>query len=184
MILETTRLTLRNAQPEDADPICEIRNSRYVLRYNPMEPATREKIVQQLERDAFSDRVFYLERKEDHRTIGVVDIAEDDLRYRTGALSLSYYLGEQYANQGYMTEALNKALEYAFGELGAPLVSARVLSGNAASLRLLEKLGFSREGTLRQAVRDFSDNLHDDILFSLLKVEYKPKSHGGKGERL
>ncbi len=178
MKLETERLILRNARPEDADEFYEIRNSPYVLQYNPMGSLSRERLAKQLEKDAVSEKALYLERKEDKRVIGAIYFSEDDLRYRMESLTLAYYLGEPYANRGYMTEALDRALEYAFKDLAVPLVAARVFSDNTASLRVLEKLGFRQEGKLRQAVRDLNDAVHDDVLFSLLCQEYEQRKNG------
>ena len=67
-----------------------------------------------------------------------------------------------------MTEALGAVVPYAFQTLGAPVLSARVFRENKASQRVLEKLGFTREGLLRRAVRCPGGQVHDDVPFSLL----------------
>ena len=173
MKLETERLILRGARPEDADVLLEIRNSPYVLEYNVMAPLTGEQMLENLKKDAASDRALYLELKETGRPIGAVWLAEDSLRYGVSALMLEYYLSEACAGQGYMTEALRAAVRYAFEDLGVELVSARVFQDNAGSARVLEKLGFVREGTLRRAVKGYGGKVHHDMLFSLLREEYE-----------
>ena len=178
--LETKRLILRGPAPEDVDALLEIRNSPYVMEYNVMEPVTREQLLKTLEKDAASEKALYLELKETGAAIGAVWLAEDSLRYGVNALMLEYQLGEAYAGRGYMTEALEAAVQYAFEALGAELVSARVFEGNAGSRRVLEKLGLVREGTLRRAVKGYGGRVHNDMLFSMLKEEYAEK-HGVPG---
>ena len=88
------------------------------------------------------------------------------------SLCLSYYLAQAHAGKGYMTEALEAVLAYLFRERKPDVISARALSVNAASIGLLEKLGFVREGCLRRGVRGYGDVLHDDVLFSILKEDF------------
>lgn len=73
--------------------------------------------------------------------------------YETG-----YWIGEQYWGKGYATEALNKALDFAFNELKIVRVEAFVFEGNSASERVLEKCGFKKEGLLFK--RHKKDNIY------------------------
>lgn len=144
----------------------------FVLRYNCMRPPSLEKAQTRVAADAADDQVFYLERKSDGATLGSVTLGEDELRYQADSLALDYALAEPYANQGYMTEALERVVRHGFEELNLSLISARVFEPNLASRRVLEKLGFTHEGTLRHAVMAQSGILYDDMLFSLLREEY------------
>ena len=100
-------------------------------------------------------------------------LSPDSLRYQVESLSLEYFVGEAFAGQGLMTEALGAVVPYAFQTLGAPVLSARVFRENKASQRVLEKLGFTREGLLRRAVRCPGGQVHDDVPFSLLRQEWE-----------
>jgi len=64
---------------------------------------------------------------------------------------VGYWIGEEYWNRGYGTEALKKILTIAFDELRLGRVQAVVFEGNDASERLLFKCGFEYEGTMRKA---------------------------------
>ena len=103
----------------------------------------------------------------------MVWLSPDSLRYQMESLSLEYFVGEAFAGQGLMTEALGAVVPYAFQTLGAPVLSARVFRENKASQRVLEKLGFTREGLLRRAVRCPGGQVHDDVPFSLLRQEWE-----------
>lgn len=170
--LETKRLLLRRPRVSDLAPYERIRNSEYVLRYNAMDRVKKKKVADQLLEDSASDRVFFLEERSTGSLVGAVWLAEDDLRPKVKAVSLEYFLDERFAGQGLMTEALEALLPYAFFKLGAVVVSARVFVENRASQRVLEKLGFTREGRLRQAVRGYRDVVRDDLPFSLLREEF------------
>ncbi len=145
-VLQTKRLLLRRARLSDRDAYLELRNSPYVMDCNPMAPITPEQAERQLEKDQASGRAFYLEERATGLLAGVVWLSPDSLRYQVESLSLEYFVGEAFAGQGLMTEALGAVVPYAFQTLGAPVLSARVFRENKASQRVLEKLGFTRGG--------------------------------------
>lgn len=172
MHIETQRLVLRDPRAVDTDPILVIRNSDFVMRFNAMTPWTREQVWNELAGDG-EENVVIVERKEDGAVLGALFYAEDNIRYRVRSWNLSYYLGEQYARQGYMKEALRGLVDWLFAEEeGLELVSARVFSGNTGSERLLRSLGFHHEGTVRRGVRNQAGEVFDDLLFSLLREEW------------
>jgi [ribosomal protein S5]-alanine N-acetyltransferase len=59
---------------------------------------------------------------------------------------LGYWIGAPYARQGYMTEALQLALRHAFGVLKLHRVEANIMPANRASIALVKRAGFRREG--------------------------------------
>jgi hypothetical protein len=87
-----------------------------------------------------------------------------------------------------MTEALTALLEFGFETLGLNRIEALVMPDNAASFALLNKLGFSEEGLLRE-YDYFKDEFQDLICFSLLRREFSPTapdpaSESGETEEL
>jgi len=71
---------------------------------------------------------------------------------RHGIAELGYWIGADHWNRGYATEAGRAVLTYAFGPLGLRRVHAFHFSRNAASGRVLEKLGMTREGLWRKHI--------------------------------
>jgi [ribosomal protein S5]-alanine N-acetyltransferase len=59
---------------------------------------------------------------------------------------LGYYIGAAYARRGYMADGMQLVIRHAFGELGLHRLEANIQPGNAASIRLVRKLGFQKEG--------------------------------------
>lgn len=87
-----------------------------------------------------------------------------------GRGELGYWVAPDEQGNGYATEAAGLGLRYAFDERGLHRVVARVLDGNSASRRVLEKLGFEREGCLRDHYYVDGDHV-DAELFGLLADE-------------
>jgi ribosomal-protein-alanine N-acetyltransferase len=91
-------------------------------------------------------------------------------------IEVAYALGERYWRRGLMTEALGLLLNFCFTRLELNRVEAMVLRENAASCRLLEKLGFRCEGVMRQ--RDFFKGMHHDMaMYAVLASEWRNASH-------
>ena len=81
---------------------------------------------------------------------------------------IGYWLGEEFWGRGIATEVLAAVTEYAFQTLGMARVYAEVFEWNAASMRVLEKCGFEREGVLRKAAMK-DRKLIDQIVYSKVR---------------
>ncbi len=91
---------------------------------------------------------------------------------------ISYYIDREYMNQGYTTEAALVMLKYGFKNLKLHKISGVCMSVNPASRRVMEKIGMTYEGTLREEL--FKDNEYYDLdRLSILRNEFftdcKPK---------
>lgn len=165
----TERLQLHPPCKQDTAPLLAIRNSPFVLRYNAMRPLTLPQMEQQL--SELHDSMLVLSCKDSGLIIGAAFFSPDQMRYQTGSLCLSYYLGESWCRHGYMSEALAALIPQLFSQ-GAQLLCARCFSPNTASRALLAKLGFQLEGCLRHAVLGYGGIIYDDCLYSILKEEF------------
>ncbi|WNR44514.1 GNAT family N-acetyltransferase [Paenibacillus roseipurpureus] len=84
-------------------------------------------------------------------------------------LSVGYELKAEHWNKGIMSEALQAVLDFTRTHVGARRIQAEVYPENAASLRLLKKLGFQEEGLLRQyMMHEVTKKLLDVIMLALL----------------
>jgi ribosomal-protein-alanine N-acetyltransferase len=92
---------------------------------------------------------FFVFRKQDNALVGGLTLA-NIRRGCAQAGTLGYWMGAPYAGRGYMTAAVNAVVPFAFGSLKLHRVEAACIPANAASIRLLEKTGFRREGFARQ----------------------------------
>jgi RimJ/RimL family protein N-acetyltransferase len=173
LYIETERLILRNAKPEDAASLYSYRESEFVQRFNAMGSITSEQMDEQVIKDSTSDRAAYIELKETHRAIGAIWMEEDSLRHRANSICTSCWLGEEHSGKGYMTEAYRALISYLFAQRKADVVVARVFADNMASRRMMEKAGFVQEGILRHAVKGYKEKIFDDVLYSILRTEWE-----------
>jgi ribosomal-protein-serine acetyltransferase len=87
------------------------------------------------------------------------------------ATSLGYWLSEGAQGKGLVTEAIRELLDYAFGPLELHRVELRAAPDNARSLAVAQRLGFTREGVLRDAER-VGERWVDSVVHSMLSGEW------------
>jgi ribosomal-protein-alanine N-acetyltransferase len=120
----------------------------------PADDLTRGAFRRRLKRYAEDQRTdqayaFFIFRQEDNSLVGGLTLA-NVRRGVAQAGSLGYWLGEPFVRRGYMSAAVKALLPFAFGTLKLHRVEAACIPTNAASIRLLEKCGFVREGYARE----------------------------------
>ena len=105
----------------------------------------------------------------DNMVIGSIGIFRQGNIHRQTA-ELGYYIAEEYWGKGIMAEAVKQICEYVFEKSDIIRIYAEPFAYNAASCRVLEKVGFQYEGTLRSnAVKN--GKAIDMKMYSLLKTE-------------
>jgi len=110
---------------------------------------------------------FLVHRLSDQVMMGGVTIS-NVRRGVAQAASIGYWIGERYARQGFMSEAVAAVVEFAFEELALHRVEAACLPHNDASRTLLLKVGFRQEGYARQYLR-INGKWQDHLLFEMLR---------------
>ncbi len=142
-VLQTARLSLRAPAASDVAAIVALAGDRRVAENtaripHPYAAADAQSLFASINR-ASGETVFAIER--DGVLIGMCGI---DLR-RDGA-ELGYWLGVAFWRHGYATEAARAVIDYAFSELGHPVLHSGARVSNPASRRVLEKCGFQWTG--------------------------------------
>jgi len=153
--LQTERLRLRPVASVDAQSLIAMHTSARVLRYWDSPPWPAEEphraaafVEKSARMAAEGDGVrVAIERCEDRWFLGWCSVSQWNPTYRSALLG--FCLDEPAWGHGYATEAAGALLDWAFEALDLIRVQAEADTRNAASTRVLEKLGFSREGTLR-----------------------------------
>jgi len=95
---------------------------------------------------------FFICRVADHKIIGSINLSQIFLGGFRNAY-LGYLVGAQYAGQGYMSEAIQLILRYAFTQLKLHRLEANIQPDNAASRALIKRAGFMREGYSRRYLK-------------------------------
>jgi RimJ/RimL family protein N-acetyltransferase len=114
-----------------------------------------------------------VERKDDGQVLGTCTLF--NLDRGNGRAELGYALGSVHWGKGYMSEALIALLDFAFGTLALRRLEADVDPRNANSLRILGKLGFQREGLLRERW-NVAGEIQDTAFYGLLAKEWQNRA--------
>ncbi|AXR79168.1 GNAT family N-acetyltransferase [Natrarchaeobaculum sulfurireducens] len=110
------------------------------------------------------------------RPIGTISLDEVDLA--SGRAEIGYWIDPDYHGQGYGTEAAALLVSYGFDHLRLHRIEARVFGFNDASQRLLESVGFTREGVHRDSA--FIDGEYRDTYwYGLLEEEWRADETAG-----
>lgn len=163
-VIETGRLRLRELNLADAKRLFTIFSDPNVLRYYGMEPhtsivETEQMLTGMLEGiESGSVMRWGIVTKDSSDLIGTIGFHNRSLRHRRA--EVGYEIHPDYWRHGYATEALQAALVYAAQSGQMERVGAIVFTENVASQQMLERNGFSREGTLRRYMRQ-GDRAYD-----------------------
>lgn len=175
-VLQTERLCLRAFEEKDLEDYYAYCSDPEVGIHGGWPPhQSREQSREQLQQLMEQKNSWAICQKDTGRNIGLVALREDIRRHRSpqNCRVLSYLLARPYWGQGLMTEAVQEVLRYAFEEMGLQLVSTYRFSYNQRSGRVMEKLGFVHEGTLRQCTERFDGQLLDVMCYSMNREEYE-----------
>ena len=149
-----SRSHLEPWEPQWADD--ELTKSAFKMRLRHYERELREQ----------AGYAFFVCRSADEQLIGGLTLT-NVRRGVTQSCAIGYWVGQPYAGRGYMTRAVWAVAGFAFDGLRLHRVEAACLPSNAASIRVLEKAGFQREGLARRYLK-INGAWQDHLLFARL----------------
>lgn len=173
--IDTKSLHMRAFSIEDADHMHAIYTDKIVMQYWAFAAAknieeTRDLVLRDIKAAEDGLAIFWaLELKATGKVIGkctLWQISEANQRAEVG-----YILNRDYWRGGLMTQALTAMINYAFSSLGLHRLEADSDDKNVASLALLEKLGFEREGFFRERWL-VNETWEDSVMLGLLKQDW------------
>ncbi len=171
--LETERCILRPFEASDLEDFYEYAKNPHVGPNAGWAPHSNlEESQRILQSFMENDEVWALIYKENNKLIGSIGLHKDQLRSATDVKMLGYVLSEDYWGMGIMPEAAGAAIEYAFGQYDISFVTIHHYSNNTRSKRVIEKLGFQYEGTLRHCSKIFDGTIHDLTCYSMSREEW------------
>jgi [ribosomal protein S5]-alanine N-acetyltransferase len=139
----------------------------------PADDLSRNAFRRRLKRYAEDQRsdlsyAFLIFRADTNILIGGITLA-NIRRGVAQAGSIGYWIGQPFARHGYMTAAVRALIPFCFDSLQLHRLEAACIPGNQASVRLLEKTGFTREGYAREYLC-INGVWQDHLLFGRLKT--------------
>ena len=185
--LESERMTLRQPVLTDYRAWSSLREQSTEF-LTPWEPLWAS---DHLSRKGFTNRVYwaqrsinngtalplFLFRRSDQALLGAITL--DNIRRGPAqAGTLGYWTGEPFIRQGYMREAINAVVHYAFDRLDLSRIEAACLPGNAPSRALLETCGFKYEG-VAQSYLQINGRWRNHVLYAALRTDRRGRTETG-----
>ncbi|MEO7311184.1 MAG: GNAT family N-acetyltransferase [Chitinophagaceae bacterium] len=172
----TERLTIRNFHSKDWMDLFEYRSTPEICRFQGYEPYSAERCQQFAEAQSQTEfgepgkwAQLAIELTSEKKLIADIGLKPEyfDTRLVEFGISLSHL----YQRSGYAQEALNAVLDYLFTQHHVHRVTGITDQENESCIRLLEQVGFRKEGTTRQSF--WNNNMwRDEYLFAMLKNDF------------
>lgn len=172
--METTRLVLRPFQESDLDDFYEYAKNPNIGPKAGWPPhknieESRKILTMFIEGN---DDVWALVDKDCNKLIGSMGLHRDSLRSTEDVKMLGYVLSEDYWGRGLVAEAAKAVIAYVFDKLAVSLVTVHHYPFNQQSKSVIEKCGFTYEGTLRHATKLYDGSLLDLCCYSMTRDEW------------
>lgn len=177
LILETKRLNLKRLDESFVDIILDfnIRNKNFLSEFEPKKHSDyytidyhKQMIKDEIKKieNGTLQKFYIFEKGNDEVIIGSVALSNIVMG---GFLScfLGYKTDKDKLNRGYMTEAINEVIRYAFDIIGLHRIEANIMPRNKPSIRVVEKLGFIDEGISKKYLNIngvWEDHIHMVLL--------------------
>ncbi|MBT1248388.1 MULTISPECIES: GNAT family protein [unclassified Thermosipho (in: thermotogales)] len=172
-MLDGKKVRLREYRREDLEKARKMVNNvlKYTIPGIPYPLRVEDEIKWYEGFNAFSDNYsFAIELKESNEYIGGCGVNKVD--WKNSVCELGIFLGMSYWNKGYGTEAMELLVDFVFKEMNINKIKLHVYSFNQRAIRSYEKLGFKKEGVLREEL--FRDGKYwDVIVMGLLRREWE-----------
>jgi ribosomal-protein-alanine N-acetyltransferase len=183
----TARLSLRLPEHRDFREWAKLRHESKAF-LSPWEPIWAP---DHLSRASFTNRVYWSQRavkngnavplfvfhKEAGQLVGAITL--DNIRRGPSQVgTIGYWVGQQYARQGFMSEAIIAMVAHAFGALDLSRVESACLPDNLASRGVLEKAGFKYEGVAQSYIQ-INGRWRNHVLYAALRGDRRGRSSAG-----
>jgi RimJ/RimL family protein N-acetyltransferase len=177
-LFKTDRLEIRLISEKDIEDVRLLHNDFSTLKWltdtSIVTEAEQIKWFQSLKNNQRHRR--YVARKiDDSKIVGVFRLNDIDFQNKSAQVGLD--IEKIFRQKGYATEIYDQMLKYIFNDLGMNRVSLVTLANNIPALALYSKLGFKKEGTLRNAI--FRNSKFVDLIqYGLLCEEWESSNNG------
>ena len=179
-VITTPRIVLRWISEDDIDGLYKVFSDPKVVRYWSSGPLANREAAAAMQREIAAGNENHtmfkwgLALRESNLVIGTSTLF--NLNLDNGRAELGYAMGSAYWGKGYMNEALKALVSHAFEDMKLRRLEADVDPRNTASIRTLERLGFQREGYLRERWH-VEGEIQDALFYGLLRREWEKLNH-------
>ncbi len=174
MELRSGNIILRPLRLADAKRLAELANNEKIsrnLRDGFPHPYTEEDAENFLQKFTNQNPVTFFGIDYNDEYVGNISLVPGQDVYRKSA-EIGYFIGEPYCNKGIITTAVNLITAYGFNHLDIIRIHTGVFEYNEASMHVLEKCGFVKEGVFRKSV--FKQNqIWDEVRYAKINPEFE-----------
>lgn len=174
-ILSTNRLLLRPLSIEDAPRITQLLQEPDIAINGlgipqPYQLSDAEHMIERVQQLSENDHFTWaIVLHENNELLGVITLILTTVLHRA---EMGYWIGKEYWNNGYATEAAKFVIKDAYSRYEINRIYAKSFTDNEASTRVLEKIGMQYEGLLRKHVwHPMRNKSEDTFIYSILKDE-------------
>lgn len=177
VLIDTKRLRLRPLREEDAPFFFEVWSDPEAMRYFSFPPMqhieqAHARIVEKLKSSSDgTSMTCVIESRDTGEVLG--DCALFNGVSHSKRAEIGYCLGRKHWGKGYMVEAADALIEHGFKQVGLRRIEADIDPRNVPSIQLVERLGFKREGYLRERWI-IAGEVADTVLYGLIKSDRYP----------
>lgn len=173
-VIETPRLILKEWREADAAELFSLAKNPNVGPHAGWKPhADEAESLEVIRTLFFTSIVWKVTDKKTGTLMGSLGLETDRFRPGIASKELGYWIAEEYWGKGFATEAASAAIQYGFEELELEIIGICTSPSNSRSQRVIEKLGFTYEGTHRRCYKIYDGSVRDSLTFSLLKEEWE-----------
>lgn len=179
--LETERLILRKATMEDVNDLFYIQLDpdlrRYIGQTKLGKSIDREQYFFSKVLDNYRELNFYrwtIVKKEENLVIGSIMLNILDEKGKIGGID--YYLRKDHWNNGYMTEAAKRVIDFAFNDIKLNRIEAGGSINNPGTYKVLEHIGLKYEGLRKQGYFYYYGGIQDLVLYGLTKEDHEKEN--------
>lgn len=175
--ITTERLILRKFTVDDANDMFIWASNPEVVKYLSYSPHTSPQATADLLKGWVngynSNKVYNWAIELNGTVVGSISVvdSDDDCLY----CHLGWQIDEPFWNKGYMTEAAKAIVDFLFSEVGYNRIQSGHDTRNVGSGRVMQKIGMTLEGTLRQYCLQKDGTIGDKHLWAILKSEWEQK---------
>ena len=182
----TERLILRQFRVDDANDMFVWASNPEVVKYLSYKPHTSSKATAELLKGWVSgynsNEVYNWAIELKGTVVGSISVVDSD--NDSSCCHLGWQIDEPFWNKGYMTEAANAIVNFLFSEVGYNRIQSGHDTRNIGSGRVMEKIGMSLEGTLRQYCHQKDGSIGDKHLWAILKSDWEKNKNINKNDKI
>lgn len=173
--IQSTNLNIRALTKEDSSKLFSLYSDTEVQQYTDIEIlrsiSDTQKLINAWHKEADKQDLIFLGlfSRATKDFLGTISLFNIDKKH--SCASLGFQLVKDFWGRGLMNESLNHFIKFVFEELNFHRIEAQTYIGNERSINVLKRLGFSKEGQLRQNFL-IENKYEDSYLYSILRTEF------------